>query len=145
MREIGQVIKIENGYAKVQIKRTEACAKCGACDMGKSKSIEFLAKNSISAKVGDKVEIETQTANVLKASFIMYGVPLIFFLIGTLLGYYIANILGMFQWSNLIGFITGVVLTLISYLLIKKNESKFYQDSGYQAIVNRIIESQNIH
>lgn len=141
MREIGQVIGIENGYAKVQIKRTEACAKCGACDMGQSKSMEFLAKNFISAKVGDRVEIETQTANVLKASFIMYGVPLIFFLIGTLLGYYIANILGMFLWNSLIGFITGVVLTLASYLFIKKSENKFHKDSGYQAVVNRIIKS----
>ncbi|RBP39211.1 SoxR reducing system RseC family protein [Garciella nitratireducens] len=141
MREIGEVIGIEKGYAKVRIKRTEACARCGACNMGQAKSIDFLAKNMASAKIGDKVEIETQTNNVLKASFIMYGIPLLFFLIGTLLAYFIANQLGMIQWNNLISFIAGIIWTLVSYLLIKKNENKFSQDTGYQAVINKIIRS----
>lgn len=141
MREIGEVIGIENDFAKIQIKRSEACEKCGACDMGQSKMMETMAKNAVSAKIGDQVELEAESVNILKASFILYGIPLIVFMVGTFLGYFIANFMGLYAWNNLIGFIAGVIFMLISYASIKRNESKFNQDDSYQLSIHRIIKN----
>lgn len=143
MREIGQVVEIKDDLAKIQIKRTEACEKCGACDMGQSQMMETMAKNDIFAKVGDQVEIEAESVNILKAAFILYGIPLVLFMTGTFLGYFTANLIGLSHWNNLIGFVVGVVFMLISYVSIKRNESKFSRDHSYQPSIYRVIKSQN--
>lgn len=140
MREIGKVVAVNNGIAKVEIKRHTACGNCGACQVGQDKLVmETLAKNTISADIGDQVEIETETTNVLKASLIIYTFPLIMFIIGCLIGYGVANYTNYQVWNNYIGFGTGLVFTLISYLIIRKNEKKFINDKAFQPTICRIV------
>ncbi len=140
MREIGKVVAIENGIAKVQINRHTACGDCGACQVGQDKLVmETFAKNTIAAKIGDQVEIETKTTNILKASLIIYTFPLIMFIIGSLLGYNFANYSIYHDWNNYIGFGVGVVFTLLSYLIIRKNEKKFMHDKTFQPTIYRIV------
>lgn len=141
MRETGKIVKIENGLAKVQIMRHTACGDCGACQIGQDNLVmETLAKNSVSAKIGDQVEIETQTISVLRASLIIYTFPLIMFIIGCLLGYTLANYVNLYKWNNFIGFGVGVFFTFISYLVIRNNEKKFMNDRSFQPIICKIIE-----
>src|SRR5690554_3763680 len=100
MREIGHVVSIEGNFAKVVIQRHAACGDCGACQIGQEKmTMEAMVRNPISAKVGQQVEIETETTNILKASFIMYVFPLILFVLGAFLGYNISNYLELSNWS----------------------------------------------
>lgn len=141
MRETGTIVKIENGLAKVQIKRHTACGDCGACQVGQEKLVmETLAKNPVSAKIGDQVEIETETTNVLKASLIIYTFPLLMFIIGSLLGYYLANYMDLYIWNNYIGFGGGIIFTLISYIVIKNNEKRFISDKAFQPIICKVID-----
>lgn len=141
MRETGMIVNIENGLAKVQIKRHTACGDCGACQIGHEKLVmETFAKNPVSAKIGDQVEIETETTNILKASLIIYTFPLIMFIIGSLLGYTLANNFDIYKWNNYIGFGVGILFTLISYMIIKKNEKRFIKDKAFQPIICKIVE-----
>lgn len=60
MQEIGKVSKTEGKYAIVKVQKKDECSKCGMCLFPKNASeIEFRAKNTLSAKEGDDVLINT--------------------------------------------------------------------------------------
>lgn len=127
MREIGTIVDIKDGIAKIRIQRNSACGSCGACHVGKENMImETSAPNILSAKIGDQVEIETETTNILKASFIIYTFPLILFIIGTFLGYLISSYTLFKDWSNTVGFIFGVLFMAFSYFIIKKKRRESF-------------------
>lgn len=141
MKETGKIVNIENGLAKVKIMRNTVCGDCGACQIGQDNLVmETLAKNPVSAKIGDQVEIETQTIDILKASFIIYTFPLLMFIVGSLVGYISANYMSLYKWNNYIGFGIGILFTAISYLVIKNNEKKFINNQAFQPIICKIIE-----
>ena len=94
--------------------------------------METSAPNILSAKIGDQVEIETETTNILKASFIIYTFPLILFIIGTFLGYLISSYTLFKDWSNTVGFIFGVLFMAFSYFIIKKREGNLSKDQAFK-------------
>ncbi len=64
--------------AKVSFLREEACGSCAGrhfCTNAKKTSAEV--KNSVGARVGDTVEIETKTASVLLYCLILFLAPII--------------------------------------------------------------------
>lgn len=141
MREIGQVISIDNNLAKISIVRNSICGDCGACQIGQENmTMETMARNPLFAKVGEKVEIETETTNILKASFIIYTFPMILFILGSLIGYGIGSYLFDSPINNYIAFGVGIVFTIISYAIIKVNENKFVKDKAFQPEILRIID-----
>ena len=78
MREQGVVVKIENGKATVKVEKKDECSKCGMCLFPKgASSIEFNAKNSVGANVGDTVVIETEKEGKLLGALLVFLVPLI--------------------------------------------------------------------
>ena len=86
MFAVGKVVELKEGYAKVEIKRAtscgENCANCGGCE---STSSYTDVLNDINAQIGDTVKIETDTNRVLLASFIVYIIPLLFFIFGLII------------------------------------------------------------
>jgi sigma-E factor negative regulatory protein RseC len=73
-----------NGMALVRVERTSACggncAHCGACKY--QNKITTQARNRISAKVGDKVIIQSSTSQIIRAAALVYFLPLITFFAG---------------------------------------------------------------
>ena len=51
-------------------------------------TMNTVAQNPLGAKIGDTVAVEMTFGNVMKAGSIVYGLPLVAFLIGAVLGYY---------------------------------------------------------
>ncbi|MFR7512063.1 MAG: SoxR reducing system RseC family protein, partial [Muribaculaceae bacterium] len=81
MAEIGEVIGTEKNKLVVRMTRKEACAKCRACSAGlKEQDMLLKAVNLCNAKVGDKVEVMLETADFMKATCIMYGIPCAMFI-----------------------------------------------------------------
>ncbi len=85
MLQTATVIAIlENGIAQVSVKRASACGhdctSCGACGI-MDKPLVVEADNAICAKVGDTVEIESETQKVLYLASIVYLVPVLLFFI----------------------------------------------------------------
>lgn len=79
MQEIGKVSKIEGKYAIVKVQKKDECSKCGMCLFPKNASeIEFRAKNTLLAKEGDDVLINTSNERgKLVGILLVFLVPLL--------------------------------------------------------------------
>ncbi|MEG2546900.1 MAG: SoxR reducing system RseC family protein [Eubacterium sp.] len=141
MKEIGTIQTLNGKKATVKIKRHAACGECGACQVGKEKmTMETLARNDINAEIGDEVAVEMEFANVLKATSIMYGIPLIAFILGCGLGYFFAVSLG---WDEVIvPFFSGIILTIIMYMVIRAFDKKGKFNSKYEPVITEIVKSE---
>jgi len=124
MGETGQVVDVMGDSIKVQMARTEACAKCGACTAGLSREEMLItARNLCGAKLGDRVIIELDGGSFLSAVAIMYGIPLLALIFGFLAGQLLARHAGFGEYE-LAGFGTGLLLMVISYALIARGEKR---------------------
>ncbi len=79
MQEIGKVSKTEGKYAIVKVQKKDECSKCGMCLFPKNASeIEFRAKNTLLAKEGDDVLINTSNERgKLVGMLLVFLVPLL--------------------------------------------------------------------
>lgn len=121
-KEEGTVIDIVPEGALVRIKRTDACHGCpsaGICHMGGSGEREVLARNPFGARKGERVEIEINDGLLLKASFIIYMLPLFGLLMGALLGRWIINFFGLPFNENTGAVLGGLTCLLVVFILIK--------------------------
>ena len=120
LREVGQVVELSGPLAKVTVKRRSSCESCGACDLGAKPEMNFMLKNEIGARVGDRVLIEMGSKSLFKAAFLVYTIPLIALIIGFVLGQYIAGFQGMGQGSaELIGIGTGFFFLISTFFAIR--------------------------
>lgn len=139
MAEIGEVVAMDKNKLVVRMARKEACAKCRACSAGlKEQDMILKAVNLCNAKVGDKVEVMLETADFMKATLIMYGIPCFMFIAGVLSGYYSSMAMG---WNNgeYIGFGLGVLLVVLTYLIIRTQEPRFKKGNYIPKAIN-IVE-----
>lgn len=139
MKEIGIVSDIQGKKAQVIIQRSAACGDCGACQVGKNKlTMEANAVNFVGAQKGDQVEVEMSFVNVLKASLIIYGIPLIVFILGVVAGNYLPV---QNQSDNpLISFIIGLSLMALSFIVIKIFDRKGVFSVKYEPHITNIIK-----
>jgi sigma-E factor negative regulatory protein RseC len=123
MEQVGLVVEVKDDKAVVAVQRHDVCAKCGGCGAAVSGSGEthLEALNKVNAAVGQTVMISSDTAQVLKASFMVYMVPLLFLLAGLYIGQQLDGILGYVARLDII---LGITLLLISYLLVRIYDRK---------------------
>lgn len=77
MRQTGKVIETKGKKAVVRFVRSDACGHCNACFRLGSNEADIDIDNALNAQIGDLVGIEMHAKSVLKASLILYGVPLV--------------------------------------------------------------------
>ncbi len=139
MAEKGMVVELKDNLAVIKMKRTEACAKCRACVNGLSeKDMIMEAENQCSAQVGDWVELELIENGFFYAVLIMYGIPLLAFMAGLLLSYFVLmpRFLPLSS-PDLPSFALGIVFTCLSYLWIKSQEHR-WEAKKYRPIAARL-------
>lgn len=120
----GIVERLEGKYAHVRIMREEMCGDCHACDMmGERKKCEIKCINQVQGQVGDVVEVDGSSNQFLKATGLMYGLPLIGLLVGLGIGYILTVTLWgqANEWVMLILGLGGVAGMLYG---IKKYDAK---------------------
>jgi len=120
-----------DGTARVMHVRESACSgdchKCSGC--GAAKETLFLtAKNSIGAKPGDMVRIESATGPVMAGVLVFYVVPVILFF----LGYYLGETL----WTlgalvGGLGFVLGIALSVVYDRKVAQKQKIEYTVVGY--------------
>ncbi len=79
MEQIGEVVEIKGKFAHVRIKRTSSCGEnCSSCS-GECKPTAsiVMAVNGLSAKPGDTVKLQMNSASFLLLAFIGYILPLL--------------------------------------------------------------------
>jgi len=143
MGEIGQVIARDTNIVTVQLVRTEACASCRVCTMGMKKEEMLLrAQNECGANIGDSVEIELREGVFFHAVAIMYLLPFSLLLIGFVAGHFIGGVFLAGTPHSLTSFASGILLMLLGYLFIKKNEPR-YKKGHFTPSAVRIAAQKN--
>jgi sigma-E factor negative regulatory protein RseC len=139
MKEIGIIKRQQGNDAVVSIKRHAACGDCGACHIGKDKeSVETVAKNPIHAAVGETVEVEMEFVSVFRAAMICYGIPLLFFLIGSVLSYAMIAQLNLDMDQVLTPFFAGIFLLVVAYVGIRILDKKGLFKGRYMPVITNI-------
>lgn len=123
MAQTGIVESIKDKNVFVKVIREGACAHCKMCTSGINEGKECIveAVNKCDAKVGDTVEIDIQPNFFLRATAIMYGIPLIVMIAGIGVSLAILEPMGV-AGAEIISAAIGLALTGIVYMTINKRE-----------------------
>lgn len=135
MKEQAKVIEISDGKVTVEVQRTTTCENCGKCTVGQ-KNLVVTAKveTDRTVQIGDIVTVEMKLPDLYKATVIMYGIPIVLFFIGVVLGYFlIAPALSLDV--NIVGALTGFVLLALAYYIIRRFELKGAFDNDFKMTI----------
>lgn len=133
MIERGQVVKIKNGFVRVRIERHSACGSCGKCGMTeKQKHVDFYVENTLSAAVGDVVEINIPEANTAGLAFVGYILPLI----PALILFFMSLACKWQVWLSILLFFVGLTFGFAVVAMIDKlRKHKWTQSPTMQSII----------
>ena len=124
----GIVKEIKGNTAVVTMERQDMCGDCHACEMisGK-KSCTLTCKTYVPCQVGDQVEVTLTNDYFLKATYLIYGVPLVGFLVGMIAGIALSKVIQSTH-EDIIVALGMIIGTAIGVLYIKrKDKQKAYQ------------------
>ena len=145
MNQQGYVIDIiDKKTAKLKMQRHSACSDCGKCKTLSSETKDILVEvdNTIGAKIGDYVEVNMDNINILKATALAYIVPLVFLMLGTIGSYFVLE--NSIELQNIslevISGIIGILIMLISYAILKRNDNKLYESRKFIPIIINILD-----
>lgn len=112
----------ENGMAEVAVTRMTACgSNCGNCESCIFQNeLKTLAHNRIGARLGQRVEIESKSSKVYKATVLVYIVPIVLMVLGYLLAAFAGAGEGACIASSFAGLAIGAAVTVLSQRM-KKN------------------------
>ena len=134
----GIVKEIKGNTAVVTLERQDMCGDCHACEMisGK-KQCTLSCEAKIPCKVGDKVEVAITTDYFLKATYLIYGVPLIGFLLGLGIGIALSKVLTT-TYEDLLVAVCMIIGTGLGVLYIKLKDKK----ATYKKFLPQIVSKQ---
>lgn len=119
MKTVATVIELMGTKALVETERTSACEGChkmaegngcSVCSlMGSGRKLRSVAENPVSAKVGDRVIVETETSRVLFYAALVFILPILL-AVG---GWFFAGIFSRELLWHSVGAAIGFVLTFV--------------------------------
>ena len=86
MTELCEVKRVKRGTAYVELVRSDKCDGCNMCAFNKKKSMVVPTVCEIAVEVGQTVVVEMPTRSVGAAALLIYALPLLFMVIGVLIG-----------------------------------------------------------
>ena len=137
--ESGRVAKVENDKVIVEVEKNSGCAECHvgcACDI--DKSIRLVeANNPLGADVNQYVQVSIPNDSVLRASFVVYIIPLAALIAGTLLGKYIGTRVGV---KDLFEIFVGFACLGFSFLFVRYYNNLFKRQIRNQPVITKIVK-----
>ncbi len=118
MAEEGLVTKITKNMLTIEMSPLSNCGSCKACSAHRRSSTEIEVENTCNASVGDCVFVKMEQT-ILAGAIIFYGIPLLAFAVGILLGWMIAPMLVSESLQEPVMAAIGIFFLLISYLCIR--------------------------
>lgn len=123
----GIVKEKKDNRAVVIMERQDMCGDCHACEMlsGK-KQCQLTCEVKSECEVGDRVEVQLGTSHFLKATYIMYGIPLLGFIGGLAVSLIIVKLLQIesTDWWLAAGMLGGTLIGA-GYIKIKDKRSTY--------------------
>ena len=127
------------GKAVVEVERSSACTKChaGCAHSGEeTRTLLVEARDPIGVRVDQYVQLAIQNESVLRASFVVYVVPLCALIFGVLLGEYVGNMFGI---HNILEVLSGFGCLGLSLIVVRIYNNIFKQNINNQPVITRII------
>ncbi|MBI5408435.1 MAG: SoxR reducing system RseC family protein [Nitrospirae bacterium] len=144
IEETGIVTSIEGITAKVAVQRKGACEGCavkGICETTEG-GTEIEALNPVNAKVGQTVKVSMKPQAYLKGTILVYGIPLIFFITGAIIGKNIGEQYFKETNSDLVAAIAGFSALVISFLGVKIWSRNVETNPEYKPVIEEIISKR---
>jgi len=139
MRERGVVIRmVSPAVAEVSFPAAEGCAGCGICRQDGAGRATLEAENGADAQVGDTVEVEITAGGVLRASAIVYLLPIVALLAGYGVGLLLAPVAPSLS-DETAGITGSAVLFAVSLLLLRWYDRREGRRRPIRATVTRIL------
>ncbi len=142
MEEVGVVTETDGVTALVVVKKKGACDGCtvkATCEPTE-KGMEIEAVNTIQAQPGQTVRVSIGAYTYLKSSMIAYGMPLVFFIGGAILGKNIGEKHLVGYNSDLVAAVAGFAALILSLLLIKLISGRAATKEEYKPYIEEIID-----
>jgi len=141
----GIITKVDSSIACVKCTKSAACESCSAkgfCDTmggsGSNDEVEVEAINAVGAKVDDRVTISFETSSLLKVSFLVYMVPVLFLILGVVIGDKIAAIFNYDQ--SIFSVLVGFLFLFASFFFVKAKGKVLSKKDAYQPKIIRILK-----
>lgn len=150
MDHYGQVVELKaDDKAIVKVRPNLTCENCGRCggffgdpEKNQERMVEVL--NPIGASKGQLVRLEARAREVLLAAFMMYLLPLIALLIGLFAGRGVAMNLGLAGNADMWGMITGLVLMVLMFMLLRRQERQLAKGKRFKASIVEVVTEEEI-
>ena len=134
--EEGIVIKSSSGTAEVALKENDSCEECSAkifCSPQKNKLRKLVVSDPLGTLPGDEVKISVLGKEVLKASLLLYGLPLVLILTGIFIG---MSLFKSYKYAELYSFVSGFSLSGLYFYILFLKTSKKRQNKTLSKIIS---------
>lgn len=122
--EEGIVLSASEGFVEVSLTKSDNCDSCSAkiiCKPGDSEKKVLKVIDPFGVLPGDVVKISIQGSDVLKASLILYGLPLVILIAGIFSG---LSLFSGYEQQELFSFLFGLVLVTVYYFFVRSLQNK---------------------
>lgn len=134
MRELMIVEKMDDKYVYLKTNRASECSTCsisGACSLTGTPDIELKAMKDDSYLPGEKVLVELPQVPLTKVAMLVYGFPLLVFLILAIVSYGVGL-------NDLFSFAIAVGGMAISYFILSILDKKKFKDMYLPKIITKV-------
>lgn len=148
MRAEARVTKVEKNTVRVRLLRPSACAtackNCGGCRGIFNLEIEVSLPLPPECRLqpGDRVWVGMEKSGFLRAAFLLYLVPLVFFFGGYAAGDRLFARLGLSGLGEAGGALVAFSLMALAFLLIRKLDRRLAGTARYRLAIIDIREKQ---
>ena len=138
MRAEARVTAVEKNTVRVRFRRTSACAgsckSCGACGVlaNLEPEVSLPAPPGRRLQPGDRVLVAMASSGFLRAAFLLYLVPLVFFFGGYAVGDRLFARLGLSGLGEAGGALAGFTLMALAFLFIRRLDRRLAGTGRYR-------------
>ena len=133
----GRVARVFGERAEVVVERQEACSSCQAADLCSAFAgrglLRLEADNPLAAREGQRVEVATARAVGLKAAFVVYMLPALFFVAGVVVG---SEALAWPAWGS---GLLGLGMLVISWFIAWRYDRRASTLREFRITITRIL------
>ncbi|RJP31902.1 MAG: hypothetical protein C4536_07035 [Actinobacteria bacterium] len=140
-REEGMVVAVRGDIAQVLLRRSRLCDGCGSCCVTVDEETMLAeADNGVGARQGDRVIVGLPKGLSIRAAYILYGIPLLAFLVGLGVGALLGSALFGGGGSVALGLVCAFGFLALSYILLSRIYTPGSRASSrYRLSITRIL------
>jgi sigma-E factor negative regulatory protein RseC len=142
MTEETGIVKSVDGISAIVIiqKSQGGCGTCcSGCDAAKE-GLEVEALNPVGAEVGQRVRIAFKPYDYIKGVLLVYGIPMVLFILGAIIGKRLGELYVPQFSSDLVSAASAFAVLALSYLVLQFWSKKASTGKGTHPVIESIID-----